>query len=145
MVGRGRSAFRTVVNDEVIGQCRGKIEHVPKLTRDALGFVVLVNDCEVPFDDRERIAIDGVAGPKRDTTLFGVEITGTQETWTLCDRLRVDRRGGAANTVRDVSHEDVEPVDADSARLCVQQALNAARETRPVSRLTLEQSQNFRF
>src|SRR5712692_5511901 len=125
VVWRGRSAFRTVIDDEISGQGRSKVQHISELVRDALQAVLSVSDREVMIHDWKRIAVDSEVLIKLHTLLFRRQIYRAQEAEAFRNRLPVDSRSCTANTMRNVTEEYVEPID--SHRPCVRpcEAFNA--------------------
>src|SRR5206468_8295275 len=123
--------FRAVVDDEVPRQVCCDIEHIPDLMRDVLHAVFLIDDSEVVFHDGERIAINREARAEFQSLLLRIQIGRTQKTWAFRDRLLIDGRRGARHTVRDVTDEYVEPIDAHAPGLRLGEAPNAFSKPRP--------------
>ncbi len=77
VIRRGRSAFRTVIDDEISGQGRSKVQHISELVRDALQAVLSVSDREVTIHDWKRIAVDREVLVKPHTLLLRRQISRT--------------------------------------------------------------------
>ena len=75
----GCAAFRTVVDDEISGQGRRKVQHISELVRDVLQAVIAMNDREVVIDDWKRIAVDREVLIELHTFLFQRQIAWTEE------------------------------------------------------------------
>ena len=73
----GRSAFRTVIDDEISRQGRRKVEHISELVRDVLQAVFSVSDREVTIHDWKRIAVDREVLIKLQTLLLRRQISRT--------------------------------------------------------------------
>src|SRR6202022_2570776 len=139
VVWRGRSAFRTVIDEEISGQGRSKVQHISELVRDVLQAVLSVSDREVMIHDWKWIAVDREVLVKLHTLLLRRQISRTQEAGAFRNRLPVDRRRCTAHAMGNVTDEDVEPIDPCRPRLRPREAFNTFREQRPCPQLPLKQ------
>jgi hypothetical protein len=139
VVWRGRSAFWTVVDDEISIESCGKVEHISELVCDALQAVFSVNDRQVTIHDWKRIAVDREVVIERQALFLRRQIRRTQEAGPLRDRFPVDGRRCVTDTMGNVTDEDVEPIDPYWPCRCVRKTFNASRELRPSAHLSFEQ------
>src|SRR5215475_8556997 len=77
MIGRRCSAFGTIIDDEIPGKGRGKIQHSSERVRDTLRAMIPMRDCEMAIDDWKRIAIDRVIVAKLQSLLLNGQIFST--------------------------------------------------------------------
>jgi hypothetical protein len=77
---------------------------------------------------------------KLDAFLFRRQICRTQKAGPHRNRLAVNRRRSAANTMRNVTDEDVEPIYSDWPGLRAPEAFKTLAQLRPVKCLALKES-----
>src|SRR5215471_18023549 len=86
---------------------------------------------QMVIDDREWIAIDREILVERDSLLLRIQISRTKETWPFRNRIAIDSGGGTSHAVRNVPHENIEPVDAGPAGFCLRKPFHPTRKTGP--------------
>src|SRR5271163_797113 len=138
-----RAAFGTVVDDEISWQGCRKIQHISELVRDTLRAVLLVSNSEMTLDDWKRITVDREVLAKLHTLFLRRQISRTQEARPLRNRLSIHGRRRTGDSMRNVTNEDVEPIDSHLPRRRAREAFDALCELRPCARLPLKQCFDF--
>lgn len=108
------------------------------MIRNTLRAVPPVSDSQVAIDDREGVAVDRKVLVEAQTFFLRREIRRTKETRTFSHRFLIDRRRRANQTMGNMTHEYVEPVDPYPARLCLRQTIKTVRQLRPGAPLPIE-------
>jgi hypothetical protein len=130
MVGGRRTAFGAVIDDEISRQRCGEVQQAAELMRDALLAVLSMGNRQVTIHYRKRIAVDREFA-KLDTFLFRRQICRTQKAGPQRNRLAVNPSGCAADTMGNVTHEDVEPIYSDWPGLRAPEAFETLYQQRP--------------
>src|SRR5215831_1792891 len=93
--------------------------------------MLAVDDREMVVDDRKWIAIDCVIRVERNSPFFGIEIFRTKETRPLRNGIAIDSGSGTRHAMRNMSHENIEPVDAHATRVCIGKPFYSTCKARP--------------
>ena len=130
MVRRRSPALRPVVDDKRIGQSLGDLQEWTELAGDALRCVVFVNNREVPFENREWIAIkcEPLEG---DTLLLGIKIVRAQKTSALRNGEGVHGGHRAFHAMRNVPNENLAAENSFRPCPAFAQAFESTCQRRP--------------